>query len=47
LFWLPATAARGDKQNMKMSKISTVLSSALLVLAVSGNVFAAQDSEGV
>jgi hypothetical protein len=32
---------------MKMSKISTVLSSALLALAVSGNVFAAENSEGV
>lgn len=32
---------------MKMSKISTVLSSALLVLAASGNVFAAENSEGV
>ncbi|GAB6047331.1 hypothetical protein JCM19379_11550 [Methyloparacoccus murrellii] len=32
---------------MKMSKISTVVSSALLALAVSGNVFAAENAEGV
>jgi uncharacterized membrane protein len=39
-------AARGDIQNMKMSKISTVLSSALLALAA-GNVFAAENAAGV
>ena len=32
---------------MKMSKISTVLSSAVLALAASANVFAAENSEGV
>jgi len=32
---------------MKMSKISTVVSSALLALAVSGSVFAAENAEGV
>jgi hypothetical protein len=32
---------------MKMSKISTVMSSALLALAVSGNVFSAENAEGV
>ncbi len=32
---------------MKMSKISTVVSSALLALAVSGNVFAAENAAGV
>lgn len=32
---------------MKMSKISTVVGSAFLALAVSGSVFAAENSEGV
>ena len=32
---------------MKMSKISTVISSAFLALTVSGNVFAAENAEGV